>query len=458
MERETPDAIKEEGGDRPSDVAVCNSNYVWVRTQRPIDGVKGSDLHLQLCRGQCRKLSQGVFRGVCVMEIADLFKPVFDVSHLFISGEVIETALKILTAVIAVLLLLMKAYTFGRDKVLKKIRLFLLSDEGFWDQPTRRDMAAHAKSVRSGRPVLTVLNFKGGVGKTTVAANLAAYFDSIGARVLLLDFDYQGSLTDYVIYKHEGNLQLGAATILDPERSVDEVVASLERPVQEFKNTDVLAAAYSLNRTENRTLYRWLFRAHRSDIRFLLHDRLKSPQFRSRYDLVIIDAPPRITTASINAIAASSHILVPTILDGLSTSAASNTLELIFKLRDRIAPALQVMGVVPTMVQQSTGYLPRELRSLTDLRTELKIFEPKRHGPIELFENERILDRAAIAAVAHQEVAFFSVPVAETMFTNLGAAVAERIGGDIAKRAHDASQKPEDTNPEPAASVIRLGR
>ena len=47
--------------------------------------------------------------------------------------------------------------------------------------------------------VLTVINYKGGVGKTTVVAGLAAYFTSQGKRVLIIDFDYQGSLTRMMI-------------------------------------------------------------------------------------------------------------------------------------------------------------------------------------------------------------------------------------------------------------------
>jgi cellulose biosynthesis protein BcsQ len=246
--------------------------------------------------------------------------------------------------------------------------------------------------------------------------------------------------------------------MLDAEKSADEVVADLERPMPEFRSTDVLAASYSLSRTENRMLYRWLFREIASDIRFLLHDRLKSSQFKKRYDIVIIDAPPRITTASVNALAASSHVLVPTILDSLSVSAASNTLELMFKLRDRLAPALDVLGVVPTMVHQATSYLPRELRALADLRTEAANFQSKQPGRIEIFEKERIVDRSAIAAVAHQDVAYFSVKDAQAMFKTLGVAISERIGGNLAERVRHATIESKEAPRNSETSVVRLGR
>ena len=59
------------------------------------------------------------------------------------------------------------------------------------------DLAKHLAQIRSSIPIITVCNFKGGVGKTALTSLLAGYFDlHKRKRVLLIDFDYQGSLTD----------------------------------------------------------------------------------------------------------------------------------------------------------------------------------------------------------------------------------------------------------------------
>lgn len=91
------------------------------------------------------------------------------------------------------------------DHQLLSSRLRNLEDEvrdpqDFWLRtPDPQTLSAHQQGLATSIPIVCVVNFKGGVGKTTICANLAAYFAERGKRVLMIDCDYQGSLSDTVL-------------------------------------------------------------------------------------------------------------------------------------------------------------------------------------------------------------------------------------------------------------------
>jgi chromosome partitioning protein len=368
-----------------------------------------------------------------------------------------QYVLEVTAGCLAVILLCMRIYKFGRDHILKKVRGFMLGDDGFWDRRPKRSIAKHIKSLRDGLPIITVANFKGGVGKSTMVANLAAFYDQAGLRVLLIDFDYQGSLTDAVI-KTDGQLYFASVDVIEGKKSVEEVLGRSHRAVANFQNTDVLAAYYVLNRAENRILFKWLIREDPADIRYHLHSYLSSPTIRNRYDLVIIDAPPRLMTATVNALCASTHVIVPTILDGLSSSAALNTVDAILKLRDKISPSLKVAGIVPTFVYKSTGYSAREAKALTYIHDEIdNVLSTKQDSPIEVFEGERILRKEAIANAAGEKVAFFQDAAVRNMYTQLGIALSKCVGGSLERKLRDEGKGAESRSEVAGNNVVQLG-
>lgn len=225
-------------------------------------------------------------------------------------------------------------------------------------EPRRRD-----KIKQSKIPIITIANLKGGVGKTTITSNLAAYFaletNAPGTarkrRVLVIDLDFQGSASSMLLKREDRIPSTGqlsdASQLLLGELKEREIVRALKAETPP-ERVHVIPAYYDLARTETRVQLQWMIGDEKDDVRYRLADALNAEGVQERYDLILIDAPPRLTTACIAALGASTHLLVPTILDILSGEAVGSFIDQIEQLRE-LWPHLKFMGVVGTMVAEN---------------------------------------------------------------------------------------------------------
>ncbi len=225
-----------------------------------------------------------------------------------------------------------------------------------------RDVPAAAPAfvpLRQRRaPVVAVLNFKGGVGKTTLTANLAAVLAGRGERVLAIDLDYQGSLTSLLLSSTE--LRVAAAE----RRLVQDLLAAgadrgeLGHYVHRLADiTDTLAlipATDPLADAETWLMARWLIRPEDGDVRFTLRAALHDPGMVGKFDRVLIDCPPRLTTACVNALACCDYIVIPVILDRTSTLAAPRLLGLLREMQPVLMPGLGGVGLVADRTSRPT--------------------------------------------------------------------------------------------------------
>jgi len=116
-------------------------------------------------------------------------------------------------------------------------------------------------------------------------------------------------------------------------------------------NLKVIPAYYDLAQAENRVMIEWLLGDRKNDIRFHLKRLLHSDEVRKAYSLIVIDCPPRLTTGTIQALAAGTHLLIPTILDGPSREAVVTFARQVETFRQKgLCRNLQHLGVVATMV------------------------------------------------------------------------------------------------------------
>lgn len=198
--------------------------------------------------------------------------------------------------------------------------------------------------------VIAVMNLKGGVGKTTITTNLAAHFSqSLKKRVLVVDLDYQGSATAALLRMmgYEDVPFQHAKRMFTPVSSRPSLPEFTMPIGDRLPRVDLVPCSYEFSALENRNMVSWLFQELDHDPRYCLPSLLYSDDFRDRYDVVVIDAPPRLSLGAINALTACRTLLVPTIPDLMSTEAVGNFMSQLNALAEILNPALQkvLLGV-----------------------------------------------------------------------------------------------------------------
>lgn len=364
---------------------------------------------------------------------------------------------KAATIVIGLCGALFYAYYWGNKALREKIQQVLVDPEAFWSKPTARQIHnSYARRLAASKPVIAVANYKGGVGKSMIAANLAAYFDKIGYRVLLIDFDYQGSLTDIVPYANPEHLTFSAHEILRGKKQP----SAITKPHilgRSFQKTAIHPAEASLSRIDSSLVYQWLTGARKDDIRFNTQAYIASAEIRDAYDIVIIDTPPRICAATANALCAATHVLMPTILDTVSSRAVLRSAQMFLEFRDKLGLGFRMLGVVPSKVTNSTGYTDRESKALSYLREELHWNYKDRVNhftgktePVVVLEAFPIMHKVALLHIEGDDLAIFdkSQAVIHDMFARLGNHILQQVGlisGDEQEARGDAGRRAAQT-------------
>lgn len=272
-------------------------------------------------------------------------------------------------------------------------------------------------------PVIAVANMKGGVGKTTIAANLAAHLaaGTSGKRVLLIDFDYQGSLTQTVM-GHMGVTegQMTAHHLLMGRKSPEDAINFA--PPMRLGGSDrgqlrLFRATYPLATVENELMVEWITKGEK-DVRYILLNYMASEEFKSQYDFAILDCPPRITTGTINALTAASHVLIPSQPDGLSLPAAEYFSLQLRRIRPTVFPNLKLLGVVPSLTNMSTRLTDKEEEVLKEYGAKLKGIWGLEDDPI--WRDAFVPRSGPIRDSAGRGLAYLRNPAAKTIFARLG--------------------------------------
>lgn len=186
--------------------------------------------------------------------------------------------------------------------------------------------------------VISVINQKGGVGKTTTSINLSAELAKIGKKVLLVDLDPQGNATSGLGIGLAEN-SLAVDNILLGEAETHSVVVHSEKT-----GIDLLPADGSLAGLE-----------HQLSTQEAKENILKSKLTGVNYDYVVIDCPPSMGLFSINALTASDQVLIPVQAEYYALEGLGQLLQLVQRVQETVNNDLRVLGLVLTMFDKRTS-------------------------------------------------------------------------------------------------------
>jgi chromosome partitioning protein len=194
--------------------------------------------------------------------------------------------------------------------------------------------------------VIALANQKGGTGKTTTTVNLGIGLAAQGKKVLLVDADAQGNLTDSLGYQEPDNLPISLAAILT-KTMMEEPYEINEGILHHAEGVDLMPGNIELSAIEvslvNTMSRETILRTYINTV-------------KDKYDYVLIDCMPSLGMMTINALAAADSVIIPVQAHYLPAKGMTQLLQTIARVRRQINPRLTIDGVLMTMVDNRTNF------------------------------------------------------------------------------------------------------
>ena len=235
------------------------------------------------------------------------------------------------------------------------------------------------------KKIISIINQKGGVGKTTTVINLAAGLSMKGKKILVIDLDPQGNATTGLGLSNTINSEATIYSVLNGNKKISSVIQKTS-----FDNLNIITSNVDLSGLEVET-------AGDSRRAFKLKDEL-SPilnDSRSSYDYILIDCPPSLSLLTIMALVASDALVVPLQTEFFALEGLTQLMKTIDRIKSNLNPSLDIRGILLTMFDKRnklSGQVESEARSYfkekvysTAVPRNVRLSEAPSHGVPVLF-------------------------------------------------------------------------
>ena len=248
--------------------------------------------------------------------------------------------------------------------------------------------------------VISVMNKKGGVGKTTTSTTIASILASKGKKVLLIDYDGQGNATEKIGIEDREHLKTTLNDVLNkiileedlPNR--EEFIIHLEK-----QNLDVIPSNNELYALQNNLV--------NADYREMILKQLID-ELREDYEYIIIDCLPTLGTVLKNAMVASDYIVLITNPEAMSIDALPEMIKHINSIKRKGNPALTIAGILVTKVDGRTNIEKAMIQELKEgIGQEYHVFDSEIPATVKIEEaqamNETInyYDKSSSGSIAY---------------------------------------------------------
>jgi len=187
--------------------------------------------------------------------------------------------------------------------------------------------------------ITSVINQKGGVGKTTTVINLAAGLSFQGKRILVIDLDPQGNATTGLGLSNTDNSDQTIYSVLNGTKKIPEVIRNTK-----FENLDLITSNVDLSGLEIET-------AADNRRAFILKEQIMPylNDFGASYSHILIDCPPSLSLLTIMALVASNSLVVPLQTEFFALEGLTQLMKTIDRIKNNLNPDLFIRGILLTM-------------------------------------------------------------------------------------------------------------